>query len=420
MAIRTYFFILFLMIGQFFVFAQNEEIALLKELENNIDSIVNNAIRQQAFPGCIVFASIGDSTLINRPFGYHTYDSLKPVMLQDLYDLASITKVTAATLALMKLYEADAFRLDDKLKEHLKGAGKLKNLTFRELLAHQAGLQSWIPYYQRFRKKNGKYKRGTISVNPRSKGFIIDNHQYLDSKIYSKIKKEISSSKVDKKPKYQYSGLFFYLIPELVKNLTGLSFDQYLRKMFYDPMGCETLVFNPLDQFSLDRITPTEIDTFFRMSPIHGKVHDEGAILMGGVSGNAGLFSNVTDLSKIWRMLLDNGEYGGVSYLKPSTIQLFTSYQYPHLNNRRGLGFDKPLLEYNQRVSSVSKDASILSYGHTGYTGTLVWADPKTDLLFIFLTNRVYPDRSHKKIYELNVRPVIHQKIYDLVLKLEH
>jgi CubicO group peptidase (beta-lactamase class C family) len=415
MTFKTLFLILF---SSYFVIsasAQSRESDLLWNFENSIDSIVNHAIMEKAFPGCVVYAFMKDSILIKKAFGFHTYDSLRLVDVGDIYDLASITKVSAATLALMKLYEQNLFSLDDPIKKYIKHTGHLRNLTFRKLLAHQAGLKAWIPFYQKFKKRNGKFRHGTISTEFRN-GFRIDEDQMVSSRIYKKIKRQIRRSKVDKNPQYKYSGLFFYLVPEIVKNLSGLKFEDYLIKEFYDSLGSSTLVFNPLDNFTQAKIVPTEIDTFFRMSPIHGKVHDEGATLMAGVSGNAGLFSNVDDLAKLWRMFLNDGELDSVRYLKPSTIQLITSYQYPNVGNRRGLGFDKPLLEYDPIISGVSKHASILSYGHSGYTGTMVWADPEHDLLFIFLTNRVYPNRTYKKIYELNVRPAIHDQIYDLLL----
>ncbi|MEQ8240062.1 MAG: serine hydrolase [Cyclobacteriaceae bacterium] len=415
MTFKTLFFILFSSYFIISVSAQSVESDLLWNFENSIDSIVNHAIVEKAFPGCVVYASKNDSIIIKQAYGFHTYDSLRPVDLDDIYDLASVTKVSAATLALMKLYEQNLLSLDDPIKKYIKCTGHLRNLTFRQLLAHQAGLKGWIPFYQTFKKRNGKYRHGTISAEFKD-GFRIDEDQMVSSKIYKKIKRQISRSKVDKHPEYKYSGLFFYLVPELVENLSGLKFEDYLNKSFFDTLGTTTLTFNPLNKFSKDHIVPTEIDTFFRMSPIHGKVHDEGATLMAGVSGNAGLFSNINDLAKLWKMLLNGGELDSIRYLKASTIQLFTSYQYPNVGNRRGLGFDKPLLEYDPVISSISKHASILSYGHSGYTGTLVWADPEHDLLFIFLTNRVYPNRTYKKIYELNIRPALHDQIYDLLL----
>lgn len=382
-------------------------------IEEEIDSIVFNAISEEAFPGCVIYATKGEDILFFKSYGFHTYDSLRRVAINDIYDLASITKATGATLAIMKLFEEGMIDLDDPIGKHIEGLGqKVGESTFRECLAHQAGLKPWIPFYLEVKKKNGKFKNKTFSTEREGFSYALNDSLYLYDDFYRRIKRMIRKTRVSEKV-YKYSGLFFYLVPELVKNLTGSSYDQFLYENFYDSLGAKTLMFNPLDEFDSAQIVPTEDDTYFRMLQIHGTVHDEGAITMKGVSGNAGLFGNAEDLSKVWKMLLKNGVYDSIKYLKPETIQLFTTAQYPNNNNRRGLGFDKPLLEYDSIQSSVARDTSFKSYGHSGYTGTLVWADPENDLLFIFLTNRVYPSRENRNIYNLNVRPRIHQLIYD-------
>jgi CubicO group peptidase (beta-lactamase class C family) len=229
-----------------------------------------------------------------------------------------------------------------------------------------------------------------------------------------KLKKMIRKSEVSEDKNYKYSGLIFYLIPDLVERLSGKSFDDFLDEEFYMPLGANTIGFNPSKRFDVERIVPTEIDTFFRKQILHGVVHDEGAALMLGVSGNAGLFSNAIDLAKVYQMLLNDGFYGKKRYLKASTIKEFTRVQFPENDNRRGLGFDKPLLVYDQNASSSAFGASPETFGHSGFTGTLVWADPTNDLLFIFLSNRVHPSRTNRKIYTLGVRPAIHNTIYEL------
>ncbi len=386
------------------------------DLESMIDEIVNEAIMAEAFPGCVIYAATPDTVIYYKAYGYHTYDSIKQVRPDDIYDLASITKVTAATLALMKLYENGLINLDDPINKYIDGIGnRFGSATFRSILAHQAGLYPWIPYYQEVRKKNGKYKPRTIGQKKEGYGYALNDSLYLHDDFYQKIKKMIKKSEVSDEKVYKYSGLFFYLVPELVEKLTGDPFEVYLDSNFYDLLGTETLMFNPTREFERDRIVPTENDTYFRMKQLHGVVHDEGAITMRGISGNAGLFSNAEDLAKVWLMLLNEGSIDTTTFLKPTTVQLFTTAQYPNNSNRRGLGFDKPLLEYDSLASSVAKDASYKSYGHSGYTGTLVWADPKDELLFIFLSNRVYPSRENRNLYDLNVRPKIHQLIYDFL-----
>ncbi|MEM0938248.1 MAG: serine hydrolase domain-containing protein [Bacteroidota bacterium] len=386
------------------------------KLEKKIYHVVSDAIHHQAFPGCVVYASHRDSIMFFKSYGYHTYDSLIPVKKDDIYDLASITKIVGATLALMKLYEEGLIMLDNPIKNYVEGLeGRVGKITMREALAHQAGLQPWIPYHKIIRKRNGHFRQKDIITESKDGySFEITDSLYLNNQFYKRrIKELIKKSKVKKNPLYQYSGLFFYLVPEIVLNLTGISFEEYLKTEFYFPLEVQSLGFNPKKEFSLNRIPPTEIDTFFRMEAIHGKVHDEGAIMMGGVSGNAGLFSNAEDLASVMAFLMDYGKTDSLSLLSPQTINLFTCSHYSSQGNRRGLGFDKPLLSYDSLLSSVAKSTSFRSFGHTGYTGTLAWADPENDLIFIFLSNRVYPSRDNKALYQLNVRPMIHQILYD-------
>lgn len=391
-----------------------------ERMRSNIDSVIYESIKAEAFPGCVVLVSKADSVFFLRSYGYHTYDSMRRVAVNDVYDLASITKVVGGTLAMMKLYEDGHYSLDDPIGDYIDKIGRIGDVTFREALAHQGGLYPWIPYYNEVKRKNGKFKNKTISwVKDEDYTYPLSDSLYLHSDFYIKIKKMIRKSEISDENKYRYSGLFFYLIPELVKNLTGMLYEDYLEENFYKPLNSKTLTFNPLEEFSAHQIVPTEIDTFFRMQPIHGMVHDEGAIMMKGVSGNAGLFSNAEDLAPVFQMLLNEGKADSLQLLSPQTIRLFTATQYPNNENRRGLGFDKPLLQYDSIASSVARDASFDSYGHTGYTGTLVWTDPQEDLIFIFLTNRVYPSRTLRALYQLNVRPTIHQFIYDYLRKIQ-
>lgn len=390
-------------------------------LYSGIEAIVNEALDSAAFPGCQILLAQGGQVFYYRSFGYHTYDSLRNVTNHDLYDLASITKVTAATLALMKLYDDGKFDPDQNLGYYFPFLARSDkaNLSMRKVLAHHAGLKNWIPYYAESQRRNGKYKRKTLSGDssdlypyriPGSTYFL--HRDYKEKKLYKMIRK----SDLYENEEFVYSGLVFYLIPDLVQRLTGQSFESYLHNNFYEPIGAETLGFLPLLRFDKDHIVPTEVDTFFRMNKLHGVVHDEGAAMMLGVSGNAGLFSNAWDLAKIFQMLINEGTYGGNKYLKEETIEEFSRCQYCDLDNRRGLGFDKPLIEYDSIKSSVARFASPNSYGHSGYTGTLVWADPDHDLIFVFLANRVYPTRINRKIYQLNVRPRIHDLVYDLIM----
>lgn len=385
---------------------------------DKIDSVLVNGIKKLAFPGAVLWVMHDDSVLIHKAYGYHTYDRLIKVEVDHLYDLASVTKVTAATLALMKLYEDGLIQLDDPISKYLsflKG-NKRGKATFRELLAHQAGWRPWIPYHQEIRDKHGRLKKKWVSNEQSDQyDFQLAEGKYLRNDFYDKIRRFIKKAELSEEKVYRYSGLFFYLVPELVQQLTGKPLDVYLNEHFYDPIGANTIGFNPLDRYKLDDIVPTEVDTFFREVPIHGYVHDEGAIMMRGVSGNAGLFGNAADVGKIWSMFLNRGSYDGNIYLKQQTVDLFTTVQYPNNKNRRGLGFDMPTLSNENNRSNVSVRASPRSYGHSGYTGPLVWADPDHDLVFVFLCNRVYPTRNQRMIYELAIRPTIQDYVYELI-----
>ncbi|WP_208501354.1 serine hydrolase [Roseivirga sp. E12] len=390
------------------------------KLNAGIERIMKQAIDSMAFPGAQVLIAKSGLVFYHQAFGYHTYDKVNPVDTTDIYDLASVTKTTASTLALMKLYDMGLFDPDKTMGYYFPDVakGKKKNLIMRDVLAHQAGLRAWIPYWSESQKRNGKYRNKTVSKDSSanypyriSETGLFMHKDFIQKKIYKMIRK----SKVSKDKRYVYSGLTFYLIPELVRRLTGKSFDQFLYDEFYVPMEAKTLRFNPTEEFELEKIVPTEVDSFFRMQTLHGVVHDEGAAMMLGISGNAGLFSSASDLAKVYQMLLNGGRFEGNTYLKEGTIKEFTDCQFCEVGNRRGLGFDKPLVEYNANLSSVAKGASEASFGHTGYTGTLVWADPANDLLFVFLSNRVHPTRNNSKIYQLNVRPNIHNLVYELL-----
>jgi len=421
-SLSLFFYCIILLCSPFLLSAQQKEdtrtLLNYAGLEKQIDSIIYEAIIHKAFPGCVVYAACEDSVLFHKPYGYHRYDSLIKTSEDDIYDLASITKIAGATIALMKLYDDGLLFLDDPINKYVQNmGGRVGKVTVRRALAHQGGLYPWIPFHEVIRKRNRTFKKKDIAKNKdENHEFQLAKELFLSNDFYEKqIKKRIRKSEVVTSPSHKYSGLFFYLVPEIVLNLTGVPYEEYLEKNVYNPLKAETLVFNPLEDFPSTRIPPTEIDSFFRMEPIHGKVHDEGAIMMRGISGNAGLFGNADDLSKLMAMLLQDGTQDTTNLLSQQTIDLFTTIQYPNQGNRRGLGFDKPLIEYDSIVSSVARDASHLSFGHTGYTGTLAWADPKNGLIFIFLTNRVYPTRSNRALYQMNVRPTIHQLFYDYI-----
>ncbi len=378
-----------------------------------IDSIVCQSIKEKAIPGCQVLVARNNQVVYKKSFGYHTYDSLHEVKDSDLYDLASLTKVSGALPGLMKLSEEGKFDLDTTLGTYLPyfKKGRKKALTFREILAHQAGLKSWIPYWKTAIRKNGKYRRKTLSDSKTDDyTYEIAEGLFLHNAYKDNIYKQIRKSKLGEK-QYLYSGLIFYVFPDIIEAITGENYTDYIYTNFYKPLGATTLTYRPEDKFDLNSIVPTEYDSLFRKGQIHGKVHDEGAAMMKGISSNAGLFANANDLAKLFQMYCNYGTYGGHTFLKEETIREFTSIQYADNENRRGLGFDRPLSQPHEN-GNTAKSVSQLSFGHSGFTGTFAWADPEYHLVYIFLSNRVYPTRENTKLYKLNVRTNIQEIIY--------
>ncbi|GJM35633.1 MAG: hypothetical protein DHS20C18_46340 [Saprospiraceae bacterium] len=408
-------------------------------LKDSIMAILNAGIEAGAFPGAQVLVAKKGQIVYHEGYGFHTYDEQRPVLTSDIYDFASVTKTTSALLGVMQLYDRGKFKLDTPLKTYFPNFSHSNkgDLPFREMLAHQSRLRPWIPYWQGTLKGHGRYpwkKRWdglrTNDYRFRHKSFARDSsanyniyitdNLWLHKDYKEKIDKAIRKSPLNEKAEYVYSGLLFYLLPEMVARLTHEDYEGYLNNHFYHRLGAYTLTYNPLRFYPLDRIVPTERDTFFRMVQIHGHVHDEGAAMMGGVSANAGLFGSANDLAKLAQMYLNMGEYGGERYIEEATLREFTRCQYCELGNRRGLGFDKPLIEYDAKTSSVAEAASPESFGHSGYTGTFYWVDPKEELIYIFFSNRVFPTRNNRKIYELNIRPRVHEVLYQAILSPEN
>lgn len=399
-----------------FAYTLPEEVGLDGDYFKKIDSIVYQSIKGKAIPGCQVLVARNNKVVYKKSFGYYTYDSLRKVVDSDLYDLASLTKVSGALPGLMKLYEEEKFDLDTTLGTYLPYFHKRnkKDLTFREILAHQAGLKSWIPYWKTTIKKNGKYRRKTLSSTESvDYPYEITEGLFLHKDYKDKIYKQIRKSKLGEK-KYLYSGLIFYIFPDIIETITGEKYTDYMYANFYKPLGATSLTYNPLEKIDLDRIVPTEYDSVFRKTQIHGKVHDEGAAMMAGISSNAGLFANANDLAKLFQMFCNYGTYGGHKYLDEETVREFSSVQYPDNENRRGLGFDRPLLKPHVN-GNTAKSVSQLSFGHSGFTGTFAWADPEYNLVYIFLSNRVYPTRENTILYKQNVRTNIQELIYQAI-----
>ena len=385
-------------------------------LDDSIRAIVEEGIRAQAFPGAQVLVAKDGIVVFHQTYGYETYDSLQAVRPDDLYDFASVTKVTSTLPALMRLYGEGKFDLDAPLKQYLpffKKSDKA-DVTYRQFLAHNGRLKPSIVYWSQAKKKDGSWKRRSFRDHySRRYPIQVTDSLFLFKNYKRQIYKGIRDLPLNEKSGYVYSDLSFILYPKVVERLTGEPLEAYLKETFYRPLGAFTLTYNPLNSFSKGRIVPTERDTFFRKIQLQGTVHDETAAMLGGVSGHAGLFGTAGDLAKLAQMYLNGGEYGGERFISEAAVQEFTRCQYCPEGNRRGLGFDKPLIEYDPVKSYVAQSANSESFGHSGYTGTFFWADPKCNLMVIFLSNRVYPDRSHNGISNLNIRPRVQQVVYD-------
>lgn len=387
-------------------------------LFGRVDSLVNQALAARATPGCQVFVAKDKKVVMYKAYGYHDYSDTVKVKPGDLYDLASITKISASLPALMKLYDEDALKLDATLGSYLPKFRRSNKagIPLYDILTHQARFRPFIPFWQNTMKKNGQYRWSTIKPDSSGRYPIkLKDRMYLTRRYPDKIVTEIRKSPLLPEKKYVYSDFFFILAPRVVESRIDTDFDTYIRKNFYAPLGATSVMFNPLSEYSGNVIVPTEHDYYFRHEPIHGTVHDEGAIMMGGVSGHAGLFANANDLAKLMQMYLDKGVYGGKRYLKEETLTEWTRTRFPENNNRRALGFDKPNLVYTGDNSNTAKDASAASFGHTGFTGTFSWMDPETGLLYIFLSNRVNPTRANARLYQLNTRTKIQQVLYDAI-----
>lgn len=474
-----------------------------------LDSLVHLGLKEKAFPGAVLQVAKDGKVIFSKAYGYHTFEeaekakniqhtegalysfiddamdnpeslktTLKPspkhqshpegkVRPDDIYDLASVTKISTSTLAVMQLMSENKFDLSGKFGDYYTGFKNTDKgqLIMRDLLTHKAGLKAWIPFWRDAIdtiatlkkallmqpdleaqcivsiKKPGFFKRlfgkkptkkilyvesvqakpelWTKALTPESRvwktdifspvssseyNIRVDKNLYRHKDYKTQILQQIATSPLNPTQGYVYSDLHYYVYPDMISNLVKKPFEKYLDET-YQAIGAQSLTYNPLERYKMDRIVPTEYDSIFRQVLIHGYVHDEGAAMMGGISGHAGLFSNANDLNKLMQMYLQKGSYGGKTFIKPEVVDLCTSYQFPDEKNRRGIGFDKK--DFNPEVKNGPSLASDKSYGHSGFTGTFTWVDPVYNFTYVFLSNRVYPTRRNSKISELNIRSEI-------------
>ncbi|PKR80332.1 hypothetical protein CW751_10800 [Brumimicrobium salinarum] len=391
------------------------ELGISNKAFYKIDSIANNGITEKAFPGCQVVVAKDGKVIYEKAFGYQTYDSVLAVDYKTMYDLASVTKIAASTTGLMYLQDEKKFSLDSTIGDYLSGLTRgtvYRNLKMRDVMAHQAGLIPWVPFYTQT-LVNGKPNEQLYATSPfGNRNAVVANNLYIRDNYEDDILKVILSKPLRRSKTYKYSDLGYYFAKKIIESTADEPLDQLLLNKFYAPMGLTTLGYHPLNSFDLKRIAPTEKDTYFRHQLVHGYVHDMGAAMMNGVGGHAGLFSNATDLAGFMQMLLNKGKYGGRQYLSSSVIEEFTDCQFCP-RNRRGAGFDKPVIEGEggPAAEAVSKS----SFGHSGFTGTLAWADPEKNINYVFLSNRVYPSAENWKIVRMNIRTEIQKVIYEVL-----
>ncbi|MFC2151910.1 glycoside hydrolase family 3 N-terminal domain-containing protein [Bacteroidota bacterium] len=424
-----------------------EQAGISSEKLLKIDSLAQNAIDSMATPGCRIIVARKGIVFYDKSFGYHTYMKQNPVKENDIYDIASITKIAATIPSIMKLYEDSLFFIDSKLSDYLPELDTTNKggLNIKDILTHQAQLNGWIPFYyltletlypeqnllnNRFTEefpykignhayiaKNFKFKEGFYSYYPKE-GFStkIASDLYILDSFKDTIYKKIRQSDLNEEKAYRYSDLGYYYFYKIIENITKKKFQDYVDSVFYEELGAYRTSYLPLKKFNKSEIVPSENDQVFRKQLLQAYVHDPGAAMLGGVCGHAGIFSTANDLAKLMQMYLNGGEYGGTKYFNSETIELFTTSPFLDNDNRRALGFDKPQMDYS--ISGPTcQCVSGKSFGHTGFTGTIAWADPDEQIVYIFLSNRIHPDQDNNKLLQMDVRTNIQQVIYDAIIK---
>lgn len=376
----------------------------LEGMTKKIDAIAAEAIHTRATPGMVVMAVKDGQVIIDKAYGTHTYGGIVQTKTSDIFDLASISKIAGTTPVIMHLQERDIIQLDSTMGCYLGQVQETnkKDITLRTVLLHEAGFTPFIPFYRNL-------KLGDLLHKPDAAHQVrVADKAYLRNNYYRDVMwPQMMQSPVKPVGNYVYSDISMYVMKEIAEHMTATPMEEYVQELLYKPIGMKTAGYNPRKRFAKEQIVPTQQDTVFRKELLQGYVHDEGAAMAGGVAGHAGLFATANDLAIYGQLLLNRGEYGGIQYFKPETVDLFTSKQ--SLTSRRGLGFDRA--DPDTANAYPSKGANESVYGHTGYTGTCIWIDPKDQLIYIFLSNRVHPQVS-TRLYDLNIRSRIQDVIY--------
>lgn len=395
-----------------------ENVGMSSAILTNIDIIAQETMSKNIAPGMQILVARKGKVVYNKSFGFHTYDNVEPVRNSDLYDVASLTKILATLPMVVKEFDAHHINLNTKLSEMLSEFAKTdkKDITLKEMLTHNAGFVAWMPFYKSTLDSITKLPNPKIYSNTYSPDFPdqVAENLFIKKGYTEVILKQIAESKLGKK-EYKYSDFSFILLKEFLERKTGQPLDKLIDEHFYQSMGMHRTTFNPLRKFDLSEIVPTEQDNYYRHQLIRGYVHDMAAAMQGGVAGQAGLFSNAVDVAKMMQLYLQKGEYAEKSYFSKKTFDKFNNLYYDLNKNRRGLGFDKPSGNKN---GPTCECVSMESFGHTGFTGTMAWVDPKTETIFVFLSNRTYPDgNAANKLSKENIRSRIQEVIAKAIIE---
>lgn len=388
-----------------------EEIGFDRKVIARIDSIINKGIADKAYPGCQVFAAKDGKVFMMKSYGYFTYAKEHAVNNMDLYDIASVTKIMASTPCLMEMVDQGTMNLDDPLGKYLpdvKGTNK-DSLIIRDIFTHRAGLPAWIPFYEKTIDANNKWDKKVYNKTRNdSFPFYVAPNMWIAAHYHDTIYKRINDCKITPGHQYLYSDLGYYYMKEIIEKQHKMLESEYVMQEFYRPLGLPTMGYQPRLRFASAKCAPTENDRKWRHQQLQGDVHDQGAAMLGGVGGHAGVFSNANDVGVMMQLYLNGGTYGGRRYFQSSTVNEFTGYQFNDC--RRGICFDKP--DPDPKKGDAACDSiSCNSFGHQGFTGTQAWADPETGLVFVFLSNRVYPDAETNKLAKEGIRGKVMQEL---------
>ena len=394
-----------------------ERVGMSTKKLKRIDSIAQYAVDEKMTPGIQLLIARKGKVIYNKNFGKHTYDGKERVKFEDMYDVASLTKILATIPLLMELEEKRVLSLNSSLSKLLSEYAKTnkKDITIKQMLSHYARLRPWVPFYVATldstsgRPDPNYYRR---SANSQFNIKVVDQ-MYLRSDYPDSIQKVIRDTELLSTQRYRYSDLPYYILKKYIEGYYNKTLDELVQDHFYQSLGANYTTYNPSEQFSDRNLIPTEIDDYFRFKKVQGYVHDMGAAMQNGVGGHAGVFSNANDVAKIMQMYLQKGFYGGKRYLKTETIDKFNTAYYRTQNVRRGIGFDKPQLGDSGPTCGC---LSMNSFGHSGFTGTYAWADPDEEIVYVFLANRTYPKAGKNKLLRENIRTEIQRLIYESII----